>query len=163
MRYLVDGYNFVFRLGLKRKFSLQALREEFIKTFSECVEELHLHVALVFDGKDMPAGSYTRGNWRDIDIVYTHHGLSADAYIIDQVENSQSPQSIIVVSSDRELADKARMNGSSVMSIEEFMQFLLKKDRKKHPVQEKPSFRDAGFHFERLLRIFEERLKEGKD
>lgn len=158
MLYLVDGYNFVFRLGLKRKFSLQALREEFIKSFSACVEKLHLHVALIFDGKDLPVGSYTRGNWKDVDIIYTHHGLSADDYIINQVENSEKPRSITVVTSDRELAGKVGLYGSPVISIEEFMQFILKKTAPKRS-KEKPLFREAGFQFERLLRIFEERLK----
>lgn len=160
MQYLIDGYNFVFRLGLKRKFSLQAQREEFIKTFAAHVEKLRLHVALVFDGKDMPKGSFTRGNWRDIDIVYTHYGLSADDYILEQVESSKRPRSITVVTSDRGLGAKASMYGSRVMSIEEFMSYLLKKTKPKE--KEKPAFREAGFHFQRLLRIFEERLKEGE-
>lgn len=158
MIYIVDGYNFVFRLGLKRKFSLQAARDEFIKTFSAHVEKLHLQVSLVFDGKDMPKGSYTRGNWRDVELIYTHHGLSADDYILEYVESFKKPKMITVVTSDRQLAGRVGMCGSNVMSIEEFMQYLLKKTKPK--TKEKPAFREAGFHFERLLRIFEEKLKE---
>lgn len=158
MQYLIDGYNFVFRLGLKRKFSLQTAREEFIKTFSTHVEKLRLQVVLVFDGKDLPKGSYTRGNWRDIDIIYTHHGLSADEYILEYIEHNPRPRSITVVSSDRQLANKAHLFGCQVMSVEDFMSYLLKKTKPKE--KDKPAFREAGFHFERLLRVFEEKLRD---
>lgn len=159
--YLVDGYNFVFRLGLKKKLTLQTRREEFIKTLNECVEKLNLHVTIVFDGKDMPEGSYTRGNWKDIDLVYTHHGLSADEYILRYVADNVKNEKCIVVTSDRELGSKVRAFGMSVLTVEEFMQFLLNKTLpSKNKRKEKPLFKEAGFHFDRLLKIFEEKLKE---
>jgi len=157
--YLVDGYNFVFRLGLKKRFSLQKQREEFIKSFSSCVEKLRVHIALVFDGKDLPEGSYTRGNWKDVELIYTHHGLSADEYILAQVQNALKPKSITVVTSDRELAGKVGLYGSRVITIEEFMRLILKKNLPKTSAREKPPLRESGYQFERLLKIFEERLK----
>ncbi len=159
MHYLVDGYNFVFRLGRKNKKNFQALREEFIKKFSHYVEKHNLHVTLVFDGKDLPSGSYTRGNWKNIEVVYTHHGLTADAYLLDQITHFKKAASITIVTSDKQLAIHARVQGSHVMSVEDFMQFLVHKEHKKHPQSEKPVIRDTGFHFDRLLKIFEEKLK----
>ncbi len=158
--YYIDGYNFLFRLCHKRRNPLQARRESLVKRFNERVEELGLDITIVFDGEELPYGDYTRGHWRSVEVVYTHEGLSADDYILEQLALSRHPAVETVVSCDRQLISKSHLLGASSMSIEVFLSFLEKKQQKRLraiPIREAV---DSRAQIERLQKIFENRLRE---
>jgi len=161
MRYLVDAYNFLFRLSTDWHFDLRRQRETLIRAFNEKVEELKLDITLVFDGADMPRGDYTRGHWKNVEVVYTHEGLSADDYILHRLDEARKPKLYTVVSSDNVLNRMAKQRGASTMGVKDFL-VLLKKKKRSH-LRTNRSVSDTKVNIERLLKIFEKKLKDEED
>lgn len=160
MHYYIDGYNFLFRLSHDWHFDLRTQREALIQAFNEKIEELKLSLTIVFDGAEMPRGDYTRGHWKNVEVVYTHEGLSADDYILHQLENERHPKLWTVVTADRELMGRAKLLGAGAMDIVMFLQLLEKRKRKKigrRRAERSPM--DSRDNITRLEKIFEERLK----
>lgn len=158
MYYLIDGYNLIFSLAESKK-SLQSLRESIIRELQKKFAKRKLSGTLVFDGahrKDEESGlSYPT----PLIVAYAPKGQSADAYIVERIEMSLTPKQIIVVTNDRGLAGHAKSSGAKVQLNDEFIHWLTKKRNTgavKEPVESKPNF-------DRLLQIFEERLRENLD
>jgi hypothetical protein len=159
MHYLIDGYNLLFRLKNERK-SLQKKREEILLALSEKSEELKLHITIVFDATKEEFEGSTRGHFKDLEIVYTSKKQSADAYIIAMIECCKYPQKEIVVTSDRDLARHCAALGARSLSIEAFFKMLQSKKKKQKRATSTPKvFKESDSNFARLLKIFEERLK----
>ncbi len=160
MHFFIDGYNFLFKLSHNWHFDLRTQREALIKAFNEKIEELKLSLTIVFDGAEMPRGDYTRGHWKNVEVVYTHEGLTADAYIIRQLEEVKHGKLYTVVTADRELMNRAKMLGAHVMDNQAFLQLLQK--RKQKQVRRKGQERvlmETKDNIARLERIFQERLR----
>ena len=158
-QYLIDGYNFLFRLAKSRS-SLQAKRLEFIEKLESLVSSLHLNATVVFDSADPSARLPTRGHFDALEIVYTTRELSADAFSLEKIESAMHPERIIVVTSDRDLAASCKALNAKTLSVEAFVAFLTKKKKseKKKTVRTRPS-RDSDAEIDRLLKIFEKRLE----
>lgn len=154
MQYLIDGYNFLFRLARSRK-TFQQKRLEFIEWLNDISYSLKLNITVVFDSAEHFA---SRGHFDALEIIYTKKDLSADAYIIEKIHASPHPERITVVTSDRELAAKSRAFKALPLTVEAFMALLNKKRTKTKKKSPRP-YRDSDPEIERLLRIFEKRLE----
>ncbi|MBS3905171.1 MAG: NYN domain-containing protein [Simkania sp.] len=164
MHYYIDGYNLLFKLSHNWRLDLRTQRQALIQAFNETIEELNLSLTVVFDGAEMPKGDYTRGHWKHVEVVYTHEGLSADEYIIHQLEQQQHSERYTVVTADRELLNKAKVCGACVMEIGQFIQLLVtRKQKKKQRTRVPRPAVDTKDHIQRLQKIFEERLQQGED
>ncbi|MEM8728191.1 MAG: hypothetical protein AAGE99_05805, partial [Chlamydiota bacterium] len=64
-----------------------------------------------------------------------------------------------LVTSDKELSKKSFFLGAKTLSIEKFMNFILKKQRK-GSLKEKPTMRESKANFERLHKAFNKQLDE---
>lgn len=155
MYYLIDGYNLIFSL-VHSKESLQILRQKIICTLQKRFAKKQVSGTLVFDGahrRDEESGlSYSS----PLTIAYAPKGQSADEYIVEIIETSKTPKQISVVTNDQGLSRHAKSNGSKVMSNEDFIYWLEKKKKKSKDIEPK----DTQQNMDRLLKIFEERLKE---
>ncbi len=164
MHYYIDGYNLLFKLSHNWKLDLRTQRETLINAFNETIEELKLSLTIVFDGADAPRGDYTRGHWKNVEVVYTHEGLSADDYILHRLDEHQHRERYTVVSADRELMNKAKLRGACTIDIGQFLQLLERRTKKrsarKHISRPAADTRD---NISRLQKIFEERLKREED
>lgn len=163
MYYFIDGYNFLFRLSRDWRIDLRTQRQALIQAFNEKIEDLKLSITLVFDGAEMPRGDYTRGHWKNVEVVYTHEGLSADEYILHRLEEIKRLKTITVVTDDRELKDKAKALGASAIDNGDFVVLLEKRrtKRQKRTGLTRP-ITDSKQQIARLQKIFEERLRDDK-
>lgn len=117
----------------------------------------------MFDSADPSSRLPSRGHYDALEIIYTIKELSADAYILEKVHASKTPECITVVTSDRDLAAGCKALKAKTLSVEAFLTFLTKKEKvRKKKTASKASkrrfLRDSDAEIERLLRIFEKRL-----
>lgn len=152
MNYYIDGYNLIFTL-IDSNETLQHLRQKLIRHLQKKFSQLHLSGVLVFDG------SYRKGEESGLSypspliVAYTPKGQSADQYILEQIEGKKQ---VIVVTNDKGLTLQAKSLGAKVQSNEDFIRWLTKKKTKQKEVEPK----DTKQNIERLLKIFEDKLKE---
>ena len=159
MRYLIDGYNLLFRIA-KPNPTLEKKRDELIQELDQIISEFALKVSIVFDGAN-PAYLHTmRHHFNALEIIYTYEDMTADEYIIQEV--SASPKQWVIITSDRSLSLQCIHLGAQTETIEAFLAFLKKKQDKKRRRQKEAyserSFHDSDFHIARLLKIFEKKL-----
>ena len=159
MHYYIDGYNWLFRTP-KSKLSFEERRREFVKEIYELVKDSSSLITLVFDSSDPSRDLYSKGNFKTLEIVFTPKKQTADEYIIESVGRAKHPHTIYVVTLDRELKDKCRLLGASVLSMKEFFMQFSKSSPKK---ETKKIYFDSKSQLERLLAIFEKRLKEDQE
>ncbi|MES2345814.1 MAG: NYN domain-containing protein [Chlamydiota bacterium] len=153
MHYFVDGYNLLFRLSKDEKKSLQTKREILLATLAS----FNLNLSIVFDSVLERHGIEERGHWQNIEIIYTELGQSADAYIKQQLMDSNTPRQETVITSDRELARICKHLGAHVQSIETFIEKIAKRKLKSRKPKLHP-FKESDKEIARLLKIFESRF-----
>jgi predicted RNA-binding protein with PIN domain len=159
MIYYVDGYNLLFRLLPKKK-SLEVKRTDVIETLNSLAKELHLNIVLVFDATQQKERlGIARGHYDVLEIIYTENA-TADNYILDIAQNAKQPSQMTVVTSDRELAHKAKIAGARTLTISSFIERLKQKKHKAIPAPKE--FKDSSAHIQRLLKIFTERFENEK-
>jgi len=158
MYYLIDGYNLIFSL-IESKEKLQTLRKQVIQALQKQFARRKISGMLVFDGshrRDEESGlSYSS----PLIVAYAPKGQSADEYIVESIEVSKNPKQIIVVTNDKGLARHAKSAGAQVQLNHEFIQWLQKRKRLTSTVEPK----ETKQNIDRLLKVFEERLKNGED
>lgn len=152
MHYFVDGYNLLFRV-VKEKMTLESKRNILLKTLAS----LKLNLTIVFDSKEERYGIEGRSHWKDLEIVYTEIGQSADAYIKQQIAASSHPRRETVITSDRELSRLCAHLGAHTLTIETFLE-KVSKLKKKNSSKKNISFKESDKELARLLSIFESRL-----
>lgn len=155
MIYLIDAYNVLFLVDKSSK-DLRAKREDLIESFSTYFHKIGLSAILIFDGShraDEESGKRYVGS---LEIVFTHSGQSADAFIVQEIEQAKNPKEITVVTNDQGIKRHAKAMQAHVKSCHSFIRFLEKKSEK--PLEEKRNPRDSQKNFNRLLKAFEDRL-----
>ena len=160
MNYVIDGYNLFFRLQTEVN-PLKKKRENFIEALNEALESLHLHATLIFDSHQSHASIFpTKRNLKALEIVFSPEGLSADEYILERLTTERRASDQIIVTSDRELAGRAKHLGAKTKTIEAFFEMLLKREAKKTPEKEEKLETESSHNFERLLKAFEKKLRD---
>jgi predicted RNA-binding protein with PIN domain len=158
MYYLIDGYNVIFSL-IHSKDNLRTLRTKVIHTLQKQFAKREITGTLVFDGahrRDEESGfSYAS----PLTIVYAPKGQSADDYIVELIETAKNPKQITVVTNDGGLSRRAKSYRAKVQSNEAFITWLGKKKKREKEIEPK----DTQRNMDRLLKIFEERLKQEED
>ena len=158
MHYWIDGYNFLFRITKDYK-TLQRQKNQILTHLEAFAATFHLHLTFIFDGKHKAPAEALRGHLRAVEIIYTPESQSADDFILEHIQYHSKPSQVTVVSSDREVSGKSKQFGAKTQTIQEFLSFLLTKEKKrKKETKPLPSFKDTDFHIERLRKIFEERM-----
>jgi predicted RNA-binding protein with PIN domain len=156
--YYIDGYNLIFSL-IDSKESLQTLRYQVIHSLQKRFALRKISGTLVFDGahrRDEESGlSYPS----PLIVAYAPKGQTADNYIVEHLERAPNAKEITVVTNDRGLSLHARSAGAKVQPNDDFIAWLYKKKKstKTRDVKETPA------NIDRLLKIFEERLKNGEE
>jgi uncharacterized protein len=162
--YFIDGYNLLFRF-FKKNSSLEKQRLDILIAFNEIAVTQNLNLTFVFDASLRKERESSRGHFGNLEIIYTADNESADEYILRAVNEMRDPSTEVVVTSDRELATRCHHLGAQTQSIEKFLSFLKKKKRRKKiasSLESHKAFVDSEANIQRLLKIFEEKLLEGK-
>ena len=117
LTYIIDGNNLIGKISslmnLQKK-DKQASREKLVYILDRYFVQKKANVSLHLDGH--PGG---RINSSKMKIVYSEN-LTADEKIKKQISQSKTPRSIIVITSDSNLAQFARVCSNTVVSSDEF-------------------------------------------
>ena len=153
----IDGYNLLFYLSEANP--LQKKREELLRELNELVEQANVEANVVFDAKE-----FSRTSFKALDVVYTPKGMSADDYILEHHSSKETGPSLR--GEQRQiLCREARILQAKVLSVKQFLQFIIKRVKKGTPPPKPPKTVIKDREFDRHAKIFEERLKlyeEGK-
>lgn len=121
MPYLIDGHNLIPKLGLR----LDAMHDEMelVAILQEFARLKRQQVEVYFDGAPAPqAGTRSLGAVR---AHFIRLGQTADNAIRDRLNKmGKSAKNLIVVSSDREVQNAARINQAKFVSSEEFVKLI---------------------------------------
>ncbi len=134
---------------------MEKSRQKLIEELNDMISRSNLHVTLVFDG----AEESSRGHYDAIEIVYTPKTSTADEYIFEEVTRSRIPAQITVVTNDRPLANRCRIERAKTMTTDQFLALVMKKKQTRKKVRES-AFRESDRELTRLLLIFEKKLLE---
>lgn len=168
MRYIIDGYNYLFRL-LHKNEEVRSIRDELIVHLTRMSEEAQLEISLIFDSK-YQKGEHTRRKEDLFELIFTDEGESADEWILRELKRSANAKIITVVTSDRRLAMHCRNYLALTMECKDFQQFILKKAKMRliKEAKEKPPLKNlpiappknvlSGFDY--YLQEFEKRVEE---
>jgi predicted RNA-binding protein with PIN domain len=152
--YYLDGYNLLFVLAESKR-PLASQRHSIILFLQKQFADRSLSGLLIFDGASKLDETSGRSYASPLEIIYTRAEESADSYILERVELSKNPAQITVVTDDAALSRNVRASGAKTMKNRPFIQWLVKRKKKKS--SEKLAPKESKRHFERLLKIFEER------
>jgi predicted RNA-binding protein with PIN domain len=158
--FLIDGYNLLFS-WIESKGSIEKKRATLVQWIQREFKKMKLRGIIVFDGahrRDEESGlSYPS----PMELAYTPKGQSADQYILERLESFQNRKNATVITNDQGLKRLARALGAKTMDNDTFLQWLLKRARKKKT--ERPPPKESPHQIERLIKIFEEKLRELAD
>lgn len=165
MLYLIDGYNLLFRFFHSDK-KLQTQRNLAIEFLQEKTSILKINAHLVFDAHHRENQIPSLTSLKTLKIIYTPKGQTADDYILEKIFLSKTPSQIMVISSDKSLQIKAKDLKAQTQSIDDFIDWLYlneTKIKKAHKELENKTTLDTKQNIQRLLKIFEEKLKDESD
>lgn len=157
MIYILDGYNLLFTLT-ESDHPLAKQRQKIIRFLQKKFATFKMDGLLVFDGRIRYGEESGRSYPSPLEVVFTSKGQSADQFIVERIESSQNPRQVTVVTNDRGLMANARSLGAKTTGTAPFIEWLL--NRRKKNATPKPHIADTKQNIDRLLLIFEERLKE---
>jgi hypothetical protein len=122
--YIIDGNNLIGKILKKKKtVNKGSDREELARILNAHFAGKKCKVSLHFDGHENIPVLFTKGK-----IIYSR-GRTSDEKIREEIDNTKSKRKIILVTSDRQLAEYARVNGCKVISSEEFGKEIKSKRR----------------------------------
>ncbi len=122
MPYLVDGNNLIGHSPDLRARS-EASRKELVKRISAFHRTKHAKVTVIFDGEAgelVPDGLVLGG----VKVIFSGPRMDADRKIKHIIRESTNPKSLIVVSSDNEVYNFARLHGAKAMKCHQFNEML---------------------------------------
>lgn len=132
MHYLIDGYNLLFR-NLKAGDTLHDKRQELTASLEKKLGVLGINATLIFDSH-YREDEGSRGHLHNLEIIFTNHGETADAYILKMLKESPSPQTYTVVTSDKVLARLCRLKLAHTEEVDAFLQLINRRYKNKiHP------------------------------
>ena len=126
MHIVIDGYNFIHRsrhLNQMTPLDLQSGRDALVDALAAYKKIKPYKVTVVFDGTAAPVGLPRRDKLKGIHLRYSRPGELADTVIKRMADRER--ETLLVVSSDREVTDYAQARGAAVIATEAFEEKLL--------------------------------------
>ena len=120
--YIIDGNNLIGKitsLSRLQKKDKQSVREKLVLLIENYFHNKKEKVSLHFDGFENKSLRLSKGK-----IIYSEKS-TADKKIKDQIEASKNRKNLIVVSSDHEIQNFAKVCSSKVVSSEDFSKEIL--------------------------------------
>jgi predicted RNA-binding protein with PIN domain len=117
---IVDGYN-VTKRGYP-EISLEQQRSRLISALGGLAAQTRVEVTCVFDGAEKVHG--LPPNPRGVRVLFSRKGESADELVRRLVRAEPSGRPVVVVSSDREVADGVRRHGAYPMAADSLLRRL---------------------------------------
>lgn len=128
--YLIDGNNIIGRRLTESESTSDRLR--LIGEVADFARKFGNRCAIIFDGT--PEANLEDGSKRlGVTVYYARPGRDADHRILELIERERNRQALRVVTSDSQLAARARAHGVKVISREDFRQKLREAGSKDVP------------------------------
>ena len=128
MPLLVDGYNVLFAVvpdgPSARPEVIEAARERLLRQLLSYHQATGQPITVVFDQGAFARGACREESFGSIRVLYTHPPRTADDDIRRLVTASTAPQTLRVVTSDRELGRACSRHGAKVVSANAFLDDL---------------------------------------
>ena len=144
--YLIDGNNLMPKINQIKNQDKQSAREKLVflleNYFSSKKSKLYLH----FDGFENSPLGLTNGK-----IIYSGKS-SADKNIKDQIETAKNRKDLIIITSDHEIQNFARVCSCEVISSEAFAKELSKKNNSDEEASKIKSMNNIN-EFKKLFNI----------
>lgn len=108
--FIIDGYNLIHAIpSLKKTLThdAQSARELLIHSVAQLTHRRKFRCTIVFDGSS-PANTSKQSPHAPVHVVYSFP-QSADAKIKQMIEQSKNRSSLVIISSDREILNFARV------------------------------------------------------
>jgi len=131
-RYFIDGYNVLLRMKLGEGQPLAERRAELLAR----VAATGLSAFVAFDSRESVHGARS-SHPRRVAVAFAPPGRSADELLIEKVRRAPDREGAVVVSDDREVADRCGFLGARAMSVAEFGR-RLKPATPATPAKERP-------------------------
>lgn len=125
MHYYIDGYNLLFRLKHGEEDPFES-RQILIEDINSKAALLNLQITIVFDSQ-YREGEAVRSQFRQLHLMYSGQGVTADQCILDAIALEPNPNHITVVTSDKKLAWFARRCTAKTETVEQFIQWITKR------------------------------------
>lgn len=127
MRYLIDGYNLLFKTAwMHQHNSLEAARNRLMLELDSDARLLNISISIVFDAP-FQSDALSRGHFNSLEIIFTARGETADQFLIQWVQELLPSKNITVVTSDKPLTRHVRSLGVNVESVADFLARLHKR------------------------------------
>lgn len=126
---IVDGYNMIFAwedLAWQAKQDLDAARRQLCDRLSSYAGFTHRRVIVVFDGYKQKGNPGEKGNFHNIQLVYTKEGETADVYIQSLAHEIGSNYAVRVATSDALVQLSSLHSGVLRVSARELEQELAR-------------------------------------
>lgn len=123
--YLVDGYNLLHQfpeLRRKMEYDLENARESLLARLAGFSHAKNAEVSVVFDGSGEPDPAPSRK--RTVRVRFSRPPEKADPLIKRMISERKKGEELILVSSDRDIGDYARLCGVKVESAQTFAQAM---------------------------------------
>ncbi len=127
MHVIIDGYNLIRQSDELRRYerlSLEEARKALIRDLSLYKQRKGHKVTVVFDGWVGGPVEEERDRLLGMDIIYSRRGEKADE-VIKRI-SQKSAEEIVVVTSDRDIADFVNRRRGTAISSHEFVRLLEK-------------------------------------
>lgn len=113
---LVDGYNVTKQH--QPELDLEGQRAWLVRTLATLASRRRVRPTAVFDGR-RAAGTRPATGGREVAVVFTPEGVTADDELVLAVEATDEP--VVVVTDDRELAGRLAASGADVLGTRPFL------------------------------------------
>jgi len=117
MPYLIDGHNLIGQMDDLHLDDPDDEAKLVARLRTTCARE-RKRVTVVFD-RGLPGGPSALSGG-GVTVVFAPSGGSADGILRERIRSARDPRGLIVVTSDRAVADVARANGARVMGAAAF-------------------------------------------
>lgn len=121
MHVLIDGYNLIRQsasLRSQEKLALELGRDSLLERLRQYKRNRRHRITVVFDAASKPLLAEERSRQKGIRVIYSGQGETADS-VIKRICRKEG-RNVLVVTSDRELANYAETCGSVVMDSVDF-------------------------------------------
>lgn len=124
-RIIIDGYNLIFKFpDLKELMErdLEGARKGLIYRLAPHAEKNGLNIVIVFDGNEQSSDPWD--SIPHVQVVYSTFPEKADPFIKRIIEQNTGGEDLVVVSSDNEIIEFARLCGKQVIRSETYAEQL---------------------------------------
>ncbi|MFZ4773276.1 MAG: NYN domain-containing protein [Chlamydiia bacterium] len=159
MRYIVDGYNLIFRIFDTKWETLQEQREQVIPFLWDLFEGTNHRIEIVFDSN--PEHFFSQNTRRNppFYLLFSPPPLNADKFILELCHGVKTKGKTTVVSSDRHLILSVKELNIGTLSVEDFLSHFQQRKRRQKK-EEKPQIHFSVEKLAHYRHIFEKRAHD---